>query len=216
MTAGKAQATEKPERKHGVMREKLLNAGLTLFSEKGFDGVAIKDIETCVGLTAGSGSFYRHFKSKEALLEAIVEREVDRIRSMRGLQHAVGGSLGDRRAELLLQYRLTLIGLEQIKSLINLLAREYGRFPEVMQQLHDLLVDESLALSARDFEEDQKKSTVRGKDPEALAAVVQSALVGYHLSRTYFNNEPSQVNAERFVQTLVDLLISDQAPIRRK
>lgn len=216
MATGKTRTTEKTERKHGVMREKLLNAGLTLFSEKGFDGVAIKDIETSVGLTAGSGSFYRHFKSKEALLEAIVEREVERIRSMRGLQHAVGGSLGDRRAELLLQYRLTLIGLEQIKSLINLLAREYGRFPEVMQQLHDLLVDESLALSARDFAEDQKKSTVRGKDPEALAAVVQSALVGYHLSRTYFDSEPSQVNAERFVQTLVDLLVSDQAPIRRK
>src|SRR5690606_34244259 len=133
-------------------------------------------------------------------------------RGMRDLQQrAVGGSLGDRRSELLLQYRLSLIGLEQIKSLINLLAREYGRFPELMQQLHDLLVDESLVLSARDFAEDQKKNTVRGEDPEALAAVVQSALVGYHLSRTYFNSEPNQVDAERFVQTLVELLMSHQA-----
>jgi len=131
-------------KKHGVTRDSILDAGLHLFAERGFDGISVKDIESAVGLTPGRGSFYRHFKSREELLETIVHREVERIRGMRDLQQrAVGGSLGDRRAELILQYRLSLIGLEQIKSLINLLAREYGRFPELMDQLHQLLVDES-------------------------------------------------------------------------
>lgn len=205
-----AESEQKTVKKHGVTRDSLLDAGLTLFSERGFDGISVKDVETAVGLTAGRGSFYRHFKSKEELLETIVHREVERVRSMRDLQQrAVSGSLGNRRAELILQYRLSLLGLEQIKTLINLLAREYGRFPDLMQQLHDLLVDESLELSAEDFAEDLQKKLLRGNDPEALATVVQSALVGYHLSRSYFGSNPKQIDSERFIKALVDLLLQD-------
>ena len=41
---------------------------------RGGDG----EIERRVGFKAGTGSFYRHFNSKEELLEAAVEREVSR------------------------------------------------------------------------------------------------------------------------------------------
>ena len=195
-------------KKHGVTRDSILDAGLRLFSGRGFDGISIKDIEAEVGLTPGRGSFYRHFKSKEELLETLVHREVVRIRTMRVLQQrAVSGSLGDRRAELILQYRMSLLCLEQIKPLINLLAHEHGRFPELMKQLHELLVDESLELSASDVAEDINNKVLRGTDPDALATVVQSALVGYHLSRSYFGSNPNRIDSERFVQTLVDLLI---------
>jgi len=209
--ATKKPSVKKPSiKKHGVTRDSILDAGLQLFSERGFDGISIKDIEAAVGLAPGRGSFYRHFKSKEELLETIVHREVERIRGMRDLQQrAVSGSLGNRRAELILQYRLTLIGLEQIKTLINLLAREYGRFPELMKQLHELLVDESLELSSDDFAEDIERKILQGNDPEALATVVQSALVGYHLSRTYFGSNPNQIDSERFINALVDLLVRE-------
>jgi AcrR family transcriptional regulator len=209
-TRKKKPAKPKPaSKKHGSTRDSLLDAGLQLFSERGFDGISVKEIESAVGLTPGRGSFYRHFESKEVLLEQIVQREVEKIRLLRDMQQrAVSGSLGDRRAELIVQYRLSLIGLEQIKSLINLLAREYGRFPELMDQLHQLLVQESLELSASDFSKDIRKKILRGKDAAALATVVQSALVGYHLSKTYFGHSPNRIDSERFVATLVDLMIA--------
>jgi len=198
-------------KKRGVTRESLLDAGLELFSEKGFDGTSIKDVEAAVGLTPGSGSFYRHFKSKEVLLEAVVHREVEKVRQMRDLQQrAVGGSLGDRRAELIMELRLSLMGLNEIKSLINLLGREYGRFPDLMQQLRELLVDESLDFSSEDFEEDMKKGVVRGDDPQALSSVVLSAMVGYHLASTYFDATPGNVESERFIETLVDLMLPEK------
>jgi len=199
-------------RRHGATREGILDSGLKLFSEKGFDGVSVKDIEAAVGLTPGRGSFYRHFESKEALLADIVHREVEKIRQMRDLQQRrISGSLGDRRAELIVEYRLALIGLEQIKTFINLLGREYGRFPELMEQLYQLLVVESLALHAKDLKRDMAKHQVRGKDAEALAAVVQSALVGFHLSKTYFGSEPYGVDNDRFVKALAELLVDKPA-----
>ena len=211
-TVAHAKPASKAGKKHGATRDGILDAGLKLFSERGFDGISIKDIEAAVGLTPGRGSFYRHFESKETLLEQIVQREVEKIRTLRDIQQrAISGSLGDRRAELIVQFRLSLIGLEQIKSLINLLAREYGRFPELMQQLHELLVQESLELSSSDFASDIKNKKVRATDAHALATVVQSALVGYHLSRTYFGSNPHNIDSERFVKALVDLLVDQKS-----
>ncbi len=197
-----------PTRKHGTTRESLLDTGLQLFGDRGFDGVSVKDLETAVGLTPGRGSFYRHFESKEALLADIVHREVEKLRQLRTLQQrGISGSLGDRRAELIVDFRMRLIVLDQLRPFINLLGREYGRFPELLEQLYTLLVEESLAQEGSDMRRDIANQQVRGSDADALAAVVQSALVGYHLSKTYFGNQPYGVDNDRFVKALVELLV---------
>jgi AcrR family transcriptional regulator len=54
-------------------REKVIDAGLRTFQEKGFEASTILDIvDNMNGLTRGA--FYHHFKSKEELLSAICER----------------------------------------------------------------------------------------------------------------------------------------------
>ena len=52
-----------------------------MFAEEGFSGTTITEVERRAGLSPGSGSFYRHFPSKEELLAAAVEREVVRVRA---------------------------------------------------------------------------------------------------------------------------------------
>lgn len=199
-------------RKHGTTRESLLAAGLQLFGEKGFDGVSIKDLETAAGLTPGRGSFYRHFESKEALLADIVHREVEKLRQLRELQQrGISGSLGDRRAELIVDFRMRLIVLSQLKDFILLLGREYGRFPELLGQLYSLLVEESLAQEGSELKRDIANQHIRGADADALAAVVQSALVGFHLSKTYFGSQPYGIDDDRFIKALVDLLVPPPA-----
>ncbi len=209
----KEPKARKTSKKRGVTRESLLDAGLELFSAKGFDGTSVKDIEAAVGLTPGSGSFYRHFKSKEELMENVVHREIEKVRNWRDLRNqAVGNSLGDRRAELIMEFRLSLLGLKEIKSLINLLGREYGhgRFPELMDQLRQLLVDESVEFSSEDFAADMQANVVRGNDPEALSSILISAVVGYHLANTFFDAAPGNVDSDRFVENLVDLVLTDK------
>ena len=58
-------------------RQRILRTSLELFATRGFDGTDIVDIEEAVGLTPGSGGFYRHFKNKEAVLHAVIEAELD-------------------------------------------------------------------------------------------------------------------------------------------
>lgn len=52
-------------------KEKLFESALNLFSEKGFKATTIREITRQTGLTPGS--FYNHFASKDALLQAVYE-----------------------------------------------------------------------------------------------------------------------------------------------
>jgi AcrR family transcriptional regulator len=53
-------------------REAILDAAERLFSARGVDGVAVRDLARELGLTASS--LYNHFPSKQALYEAVLER----------------------------------------------------------------------------------------------------------------------------------------------
>ena len=62
-------------------RERILDVALDLFAEEGYSGTTVTEIERRAGLSPGSGSFYRHFPSKEEVLRAAVAREVERLRA---------------------------------------------------------------------------------------------------------------------------------------
>jgi AcrR family transcriptional regulator len=59
------------ERDDGNRRVELVNAAARLFRRKGFDGTSTRDIAAAVGMHSGS-PFY-HFKSKGALLYAVMD-----------------------------------------------------------------------------------------------------------------------------------------------
>ena len=53
-------------------KDKLLDAAVNLFSEKGYDGTSVDEIAASIGIKGPT--LYKHFKGKEALLTAIMER----------------------------------------------------------------------------------------------------------------------------------------------
>ncbi len=80
-------------------RERLVTEAMRLFSTKGYEATSVSQIEAAAGLAAGSGALYHHFKSKEALLDAGIDRQLDRRRAMHDIRTLFAG-LGDLRAEL--------------------------------------------------------------------------------------------------------------------
>ncbi|MEK3690746.1 TetR/AcrR family transcriptional regulator [Bacillus sp. FSL K6-3846] len=57
--------------------EKIIKAGLHLFAKNGFASTTIQDIANECNIS--KGAFYLHFKSKEALLLAIIKYYIDRM-----------------------------------------------------------------------------------------------------------------------------------------
>jgi len=58
-------------------KNEILDAAAALFAEKGFDHTSTNDILEAVGIA--KGTLYHHFKSKEAIMDAIIERQSERM-----------------------------------------------------------------------------------------------------------------------------------------
>jgi AcrR family transcriptional regulator len=82
------------ERDDGNRRRALLLGAARLFRRKGFDATRTRDIAAAAGMQSGS-PFY-HFKSKQALLFAVME---EGMRSALERQRAVLADLGDADAQ---------------------------------------------------------------------------------------------------------------------
>lgn len=58
-------------------KNEILDAAAALFARKGFDHTSTSDILEAVGIA--KGTLYHHFKSKEAIMDAIIERQSGRM-----------------------------------------------------------------------------------------------------------------------------------------
>ncbi|RLJ70844.1 TetR family transcriptional regulator [Hydrogenivirga caldilitoris] len=86
-------------------KERIMSAALRLFSLKGFKGTTVKDIAKEVDIT--EGAIYRHFSSKEEIIESLFERITEEIRKLvkeRVLTKEDIASQGEALAETLLSY----------------------------------------------------------------------------------------------------------------
>ncbi len=69
-------------RRRAETRGKLLEAARAMTLERDIESITIADITARADV--GFGSFYNHFESKEAILEATTEREAQRLQEMIG------------------------------------------------------------------------------------------------------------------------------------
>ena len=61
-------------------RERITEEALTLFSQKGYKGTSVKNIADAVGIK--DASLYKHFRSKQEILDSIVEMTRYKIENM--------------------------------------------------------------------------------------------------------------------------------------
>jgi AcrR family transcriptional regulator len=185
-------------------RERILDVALKLFAERGFAGTAVTDIEAGAGLSPGSGSFYRHFRSKEDVLDAVVAREIERARADRAVRpsHEASQPLtAEALAERLVEgFDL----LDRMRPLMAILSRDHGRFPDLVRQIRDLLVEGGIEHAASAL---SPVSPAAAGAPEAVGSVVQAAQIGYYLSAQFFGTPPGGVDREQFARTLAELVI---------
>jgi AcrR family transcriptional regulator len=105
-----------------MTRDRLVTEAMRLFSRQGYKATSVAQIEAAAGLTPGSGALYHHFKSKELLLEAGIDRQLDRRSAMRDIRALFAG-LGDLTTELTLLGRYLLTVLDEESQLLQVAAR---------------------------------------------------------------------------------------------
>lgn len=150
----------------GSTRERLLDVAFELFAEEGFGGTTITEVERRAGLTPGTGSFYRHFPSKRALLRAAVDREVARCMAEIEEERAVTPVHDDPARERVHQLELMLRDIRRFDRLQRLMLGESDWVPEVRGTIASTLLRSGGIVSWKD-------------NPSAMVRI--AALGGYHL-----------------------------------
>jgi len=179
-------------RTHGT-RERLLDAALDLFAEQGFEGTTITEVERRVGLTPGTGSFYRHFRSKEELLRAAVDREVER--SMAVVEAARAEPAPDDPLQQDVQHlAMALTALRSFDRLFRLLLVEGDRVPELRAAVMAAVQGPGEQVSWQD---------------SPTTVVRLAALAGYHVYSTV-QGRPFQGAPEQEFLTVLAALTADR------
>jgi AcrR family transcriptional regulator len=192
-------------------RERIIDEAMRLFSEQGYAGTSIAKIEAGAGLSAGAGGLYHHFKSKEAVLAAGIERQLSRLDALREIRRVLG-PLGDLKSELTLIARYVLAELDSESELLRILATEARNRPQLLTAAVDQLVNSTFEGFATWIEE-RVERPVSGASPSTIATLGLGSLLSNRLLRDVFGI-PSPVDDEVLVDAWVLLMtraLSDPA-----
>jgi AcrR family transcriptional regulator len=163
---------------------------MDVFAEAGFTGATISEVERRVGLAVGTGSLYRHFPSKEALLTAAVDREVTRLRAEMSERRAAIPASTDPAENRLHAYEQLLVDIQRFDRLFRLMLNEGDRVPELREAIWTAL---------------QRPVLTDLREEDVVKAIAVAALGGYHLFSTMQGHPFNGIGQDQFLRTLVDL-----------
>lgn len=165
-------------RRDGSTRRALLDAAQEAFATRGFSGTSVRSLTSAVGIK--ESSFYNHFPSKQALLEAVLDRASQRLaetaeRLAVPLEDAdaAAGLYGDMSLQRLEEVtagfaRLWLTDPDLVAARRALVLEQF-RTPEAGARLRDLTVNQPLTFQTRLFAELIERGRFSPADPQAVA-----------------------------------------------
>ncbi len=177
---------------------------MRLFSEHGYAATSIAKIEAAAGLTPGAGGLYHHFKSKEAVLAAGIERQLARLHAFREIRRVLT-PVGDLKAELTLTARYILTELDSESELLRILALEARNRKQLLTTAVDQLVSSTFDGFATWIRERAERK-VPAEEASGIASVGLGSLLGSRLLRDVLG-VPSPVEDDVLVDTWVGLMM---------
>lgn len=150
-------------------KDRILDSALTLFAEKGYDGVGVDLIAENAGLKGPS--IYKHFKGKEEILDVLVER-VESYYEMNFGSEMHPGKIPSSMDELidisLQRIRFTLHD-ETIKKTRRILTMEQFRSHRIAKLATRHNLEGIQAMYRKIFQGMMDAGAIRREDPEMLS-----------------------------------------------
>jgi AcrR family transcriptional regulator len=182
--------------------DRIVDEGLALFAENGFQGTTVGEIERRAGLTPRAGALYKHFPSKEAVLEAAFERHVAELEAISSAIEMM--PLGDLRAELTLLARSGLQMMSRERSLRRIVITEGDRFPDLKRRFKTGIVDRAYREATAFVRQKMEAGEFPEGDAEAVAVAMVGSLLAFELEIDVFGRPPAGVDEERLIAAVVD------------
>jgi len=180
--------------------DRLLAAAAAAFAERGADDVSLEEIARRAGV--GIGTLYRHFPSRQELLEAVYKDQVD------GLEVLAGKLLtAESPGAALAEWMRAFIAFGRTKrSLSGALVATIGKDSELLSACSKVLRDCSESLLSRAQEAGEARPEVRSADMMRLTH-------GLIMASEAAPADPEQ--PERLVNLLIGSVLTPEARVDR-
>jgi AcrR family transcriptional regulator len=192
-------------------RERLVTEAMRLFSTKGFEATRVSQIEAAAGLAAGSGALYRHFKSKDALLDAGIDRQLDRRHAMRDIRALFAG-LGDLHAELTVLGRYLLSVIDEEIQLLQIAARTPAGQSARLDTAYAALID-GLNAELADWISAWAPA-LSLQDRAVLAALGVNGILGARFATNLFHQPEAGIPDDRYLTEWTTVLTARVETLR--
>lgn len=179
-------------------KERLLDEAMRLFGERGYDATSVAEIERSAGLTPGAGGLFHHFRTKEAVLVAGIERQLARLEAVRQIRGAIP-PLGNLRAELILVARYVFAELEEEQELLRVLISQSRQRPHLLTGA----VEQVVRGTFKEF----SSLLERSGGTEVGAALALGSLVAFASAELLLGQAPVDAEREEVVATWVEMVV---------
>ena len=175
----------KQDRRRKDTKLRIIQTAIRLFSEKGFDGVSIRDIAKNTGITAAS--FYNHFRSKDELLagmfayygEKIIDPVVARFEPEKMMEELGAVKFIEKFLELMFQTEHD----EELFLISRILAMEQNKNRTAAEIVYTSR-QQNLKLLTELIVTMEKKGLINTGAPEMMARFMGYMMIG--ISTDYF------------------------------
>lgn len=185
-------------------RERLLRAGLALFARKGFTETSVGEIEAAAGLQPRRGALYRHFPSKEALLEAAVTAHFDAVQQVNLELFQARDT--DPKTVALIFGRWLLTDLDAQKNMTRILEREGDRLTHLRDRFR--AGAEAGFEAVRSILEGWLRERGSTLDASAMAVTLMGGVVNFRRSAWTLGAAPLGLSDDQFLAGFGDIVAS--------
>lgn len=170
-------------------KDRILDSALTLFSEKGYDGVGVDIIAENAGIKGPS--LYKHFKGKEEILESLIENAESYYEANFGSASNPGKtpSSMEELIDLSLKRIQFTLNDPMIKKVRRMLTMEQFRSKRIAILATKYNIDSVQEIYQQIFKAMMENGTMRKSDP-AQASMIFSAPVSLLIQM--YDREPER------------------------
>jgi len=181
-----------PARSRADTRRRLIDAAIDLFAHQGLHGATSARIARAAGVA--TGTFYLHFRDKQALFEAIVQGALAELRGR--LRRAIDGAGADARAQVRARTAELVAFAEDNGRLIRVL---FGRRQEA-----GALAEDVLDALIPGIEESLRARAAAGEVSAALHPGVAAQAIAAMSSRVlaWWVEDPTRATRDELIETL--------------
>ncbi len=181
---------KKTPQKRKNTKDEILNAAIDLFSERGVSDVSIREITKRVGIN--ESSLYNHFKSKDSLLEAIIDKITLELGAAAFREDLIEEQLKVMEPSLFLKHHFLKLREKvtpQIEKIWKVMYIEQFRDKRARDFVLNELIGRSASYYEKAFTTMMEMGMIKEIDPKLLSDEYNYALLAFSQQRLLLDTD---------------------------